>query len=69
MPEETYFKYMDMKTKMETDLRRVTGRPTRLTNPVFFGTLINLNENLVEVDLPKLASLVKDRRRRRNDIF
>jgi hypothetical protein len=66
MPSDTYDQYMRIKFKMETDLHHFTGKPVRMSNTTFFGTLINLNENVIEVDLPKLSSIVNNGRRRRS---
>lgn len=64
MPAEIYEKYKVVKFKMETDLRKVTGKNLTLSMPKVFNTVISpeFNRNYIEVDLFKLAALAKKRK-------
>ena len=65
MPEEIYQKYYGVKLKMESDIRKVTGRQDlRLSMPKVFNTIIDpkMNENFIEVDLFKLSQLSRKKK-------
>jgi hypothetical protein len=60
MPEEIYQKYFGVKLRMESDIRRVTGKQyLKLSMPKVFNAIIDpkLNENFIEVDLLRLSKL------------
>ena len=63
MPVETYRRYFNIKCSMENDLKKLTGKPQKLTMTKVFKAVVNpqLNENYIQVDLKNLLKLSKRR--------
>lgn len=65
MPVEIYKQYANIKVNMENDLKKVAGKPIKLTMPKVFKAVASpdFNENYIQVDLKKLVSLAKEKRK------
>lgn len=65
MPIEIYKQYANIKTNMEKDISKVTGKQINLTMPKVFKAVASpdLNENYIQIDLKKLVNLAKEKRR------
>jgi len=59
MPEETYNLYKGIKCKMEQDVKKVTGKETRLPMTKVFRAIASpdINENYIQVKLEDLIKL------------
>ena len=64
MPEEIYVKYVDVKHKMENDIKKVSGKNLTLTMPKVFNAIISpeFNENFIQVDLKRLHDLARKKK-------
>lgn len=64
MPSDIYHKYKNVKTKMEMDIQKFTGRRIPLTMPKVFNAVINpeFNKNFILVDMKKLTELARTKR-------
>lgn len=69
MPKDVHDKYMNIKIRIEQDLTRMSGHPIILSKPQLFQTIVDYNENFIEVDLGKLSNAFNGGRRRRNNVF
>jgi len=64
LPKNVFEKYWHIKRKMEDDLTKAANKPITLSFPQFFDSLVSLNENYIEIDIPKLYGFYKEKKRR-----
>lgn len=65
MPVEVHQKYLNVKIKMEDDIRKITGKKNlHLTMPKVYNAVVSpdFNENYIQVDLKKLASVARKKK-------
>ena len=65
MPNETYDRYYKIKLKMEADIAKLVGRKIPLPMTKVFKAVASpeFNENFIQIDLPKLVKLAREKKR------